>query len=498
MTNEEKRLDGLMRIRRMRFIMIIGYGLIVLAAVVGITLFSLQRNETVMKEKVSSMASSLNVQMKLKLDEYLSRLESQAALAFSVENVYTYDAANEKNDEYEAINIEKQIDEELKKFCLMDNFVDYGIVYSNNHTVGKISNGTTKLFGNKMYSDLHSMITRERTHDGWCYGYNDDFNRIYYVKKINEGAVFVISFYTSELEHVFYNPDSVDDMVMRLSDRYYRIIYSSNSSEMGTTLPDDVIKHVLNHDVLATIDDSILTAAVRSEVEWYVVSTMPTDTILKESHENRKYSFIVAGLVAFIAIVAGALFAFGLSDPVANIASNLDGELRDEKFEGVLNGRFFTEKVKTILNRSLGREHRALVLVEIDDFQNITCTFGRDYSDEQVARLVNGVKDVFPNSECIGRISENTLGILTGISTEKEGSLKMLMSKRCLDVCNGFRTSARADNGYVYKISASIGVSFTPEHGSYYQHVYDAAYKALYSSKVRGGGNYTIYDDKIQ
>ena len=140
------------------------------------------------------MASSLTVQMKLNINSYISRMETIATLAFASEEAYTYDATATDNDEYESLNTEKIISDKLYSLCIMENFVDYGIVYRNNRTVGKVSNGTVNLFGDRIFTDLSTMISRQRTSDGWGTGYNDDFKRIYYVKQIHENAILVLSF----------------------------------------------------------------------------------------------------------------------------------------------------------------------------------------------------------------------------------------------------------------------------------------------------------------
>ena len=174
MTRDEIQAQSLEKIKRLSVWMIVGYAVIVVIAILGITMFTVNKYDNVLKDKVSDMTSALNVQLKLNLDSYLSRMETTGTLAFSVDNAYTYDATDPNNDEYEAINTEKQISDDLMSLCLMENFVDYGIVYSNNHTIGKVSNGTTELFGENLYTDLSGMITRERTHDGWYTGYGSD------------------------------------------------------------------------------------------------------------------------------------------------------------------------------------------------------------------------------------------------------------------------------------------------------------------------------------
>ena len=465
MTNEERKTSGLMKLRRMRVLMIIGYGLIVIIAIIGVTLFAVNKNESVMKYKVSDVTASLNVQMRLKLDDYLARFENLSALAFTVDETYTYDATDENNDEYEAINIEKKISDELYKFCLMENFVDYGIVYANNHTVGKVSNGTISLFGNDLYTDLSKMITRERTRDGWYYGYKDDF-------------------------------DSVEDMEVRLADKYYRILYSSVEDELGSSLPADINQHVINHEVASTLDNKNLTAVSICSTDWYVISSMPTSVILKESRENQRFIYIVAGISALVAVLLGTLFAVGMSDPVSNLASVMEPG-NDGGYEGVMTSKNFAEKAQTAIREGGNQNSRAMVLVDIDDFRDLTCSLGREFTDRHVDRLIGVIKNTFPKAECIGRIGEANFAILTEGSAERENVYRSLVTKRCMDICRNFADSYKADDGTVYRISVSVGCAIYPLDSYTYQSVYDDAYKALYASKLRGRGIHTMYNSTL-
>ena len=191
MTRNEKRAYGLIKIRNMRISMIIGYAVIIVLAIIGVTLFAVNTSEKVLRNKVSSMTSSLNAQLNINLNNYLSRLENAGTLAFSIDEAYTYDTAEKSIDEYQGINTEKTISDSLSKICLMENFLDYGIVYRNNDTIGNISKGTKSLFTDNMFEEFEKMISNNRTRDGWYTGYQDDYERIYYVKYIHDNALIV-------------------------------------------------------------------------------------------------------------------------------------------------------------------------------------------------------------------------------------------------------------------------------------------------------------------
>lgn len=134
--------DNNKRIKKLKLSMILGYTLIIVLIIIFISTMTIRKTDTVLKSKVSFMTSALNVQMKMNINSYLSKMETTGTLIFASEEVYKYDATAENLDEYEMLNTEKSISDTLFNLCIIENFVDFGIVYSNNHIVGKVSNGT--------------------------------------------------------------------------------------------------------------------------------------------------------------------------------------------------------------------------------------------------------------------------------------------------------------------------------------------------------------------
>ena len=274
----EKRARAILKLQRMRISVIICYAVLVVLGIFGIAIFSVTNHERVIKSQASAMTASLNVQLNLNLNSYLARMERVGTLAFSVDDAYTYDATK-PGDEYEAINTEKAISDDLYELCMLENFVDYGIVYANGHTVGKVSNGTTALFGEALYDTLAASISRERTNDGWSTGYKDDHERIYYVKRIHDNALLLLSFYTTELESVFDNPETMSDMTIRLIDNEKTIIYSSQKDELGTMLPAEIDERVGSLSAAARLDGSYLTTVNSSNVGWRIICTVPFSSV---------------------------------------------------------------------------------------------------------------------------------------------------------------------------------------------------------------------------
>jgi len=488
-----KNHDNSNHIKKLRFYMIAGYALIIIAVALFISVFSINKTDEVLKSKVSSMTSALNVQMKLNINSYLKKMETTGTLIFSAEEVYKYDATNPDNDQYEALNTEKIISDELFDVCIMENFVDFGIVYSNNHTVGKVSNGTVQLFGDNLYKDLSSMINRNRTHDGWYTGYKNNYKRIYYVKRVNENAVLVTSFYTTELESVFEHPGGMNDISVRLTENNNVIIYSSEKDELGKTIPYDLSKRIGDHTSATMIDDEYLITINECGDNWYVICSVPTSIILDEKNEIKFYILAISVIACILAIMLGTFISSKIINPVNQIVTNLDTKAHLDLLTGILNKRSFEEFVGETLKVLPEYQHHALILLDVDNFKGVNDTLGHEYGDKVLADIGNILRKTFNSDDFTGRLGGDEFCVFLNIPMPKQGNYMKLIEAKCEALSSAFHDNyTGADNQY--KVSASIGVAVFPEHGRTFPELYRCADKALYESKHKGKDTYTIFD----
>lgn len=491
MAKHKSEKPSLKKIRRIKYIMIFGYAVIVVAAIVFISILAVRKTDQVLKNKVSTLASSLNVQMKLNMDSYLARMETIGTLAFAASETYTYDATDTGNDSYEAINTEKIISDKLYSLCIMENFVDYGIVYRNNHTVGKISNGTASLFGESMFDEFEGMISRNRTKDGWAAGYQDNFKRIYYVKRIHDNALLIISFYTAELEAVFDNPETMSDMEIRLTNQNYDILYSSEPNEVGQPLPAEIAERVQDQNAATVMDNSYLVSVNACGDDWYVICSIPTQIILNEKNEMQFYIYMIAFFAACLAALIAGIFSIRITQPVEDIVANLDTKAHIDQLTGILNKRSFEEYTENHLTSASEKDRHALILLDVDNFKGVNDTLGHAYGDEVLAKIGRILREVFQSEDFLGRIGGDEFCVLVNAVPEDGQSYEDYVSTRCESLCEAFRNNYTGDDG-TYKISASIGAAIFHKHGSDFQALYHAADKALYASKERGKDTYTM------
>lgn len=496
MSKRSQRNNTLKNISRVQAAMIIGYALLVTIALSIVTSLAVKKTDTVLKNKVISLTSSLSVQMKLNMASYMSRMETIATLAFGEQSSYTYDATNPNNDEYEALNTEKLITEKMYSLCIMENFVDYGIVYRNNRTVGKISNATSSLFGEKMFTELSAMITDNQSEDGWFTGYNDDFRRIYYVKRVHENAVLFISFYANELNAVFDNPETLSDMEVRLLNQDYNILYSKNSEEVGKPLPHDIRVRIDQLGSASFLDSDYLVSVNKCD-EWYIVCSIPTKIILNEKNEMTRYIYMTGTLATLIAALAGFYLSSLLIRPVREIVSQLDDKARTDQLTGIFNKRTFEELSSNCIESSLESENRALIILDIDDFKSVNDTLGHAAGDKLLEKTGQVLKEVFSDDDYLGRIGGDEFCVLVNSRFDDEASFSEHISEKCQKLSETFH-KLKIDSSPDFDISASIGVAIFPDSGKDFKTLYSAADKALYRTKNKGKNSYSIYSADME
>ncbi|MBQ8012320.1 MAG: GGDEF domain-containing protein [Oscillospiraceae bacterium] len=488
--------DHNQRIKVLRKSMIFGYTGIIIIVIFLISVLAMNKTDEVLKSKVSSMASALTVQMKMNINSYLSKMETTCALVFVAEEVYQYDATDTSVDGYEALSTEKIISDKLFDLCIMENFVDFGIVYRNNHVVGKVSNGTIELFGEMLYTDLEAMINRSRTHDGWATGYNGDFRRIYYVKQVNENAVLVTSFYTTELEEVFEHPGGMGDMTVRLLEENDIVIYSSVDGETGNPLDPEIGKRISAQTSVTSMDKQYLINVNSCGDNWRVICSIPTQIILREKNEVQIFIVIVSLILALAAMLITIWLSHRISKPVNRMVKVLDKEAHIDQLTGVLNKRSFEESADRAFNLDNSPEKYALILIDVDNFKGVNDTLGHMYGDRVLAGIGDILHEVFRADDFLGRLGGDEFCVLLYLpNSATSANLTEYTSEKCRQLCEAFRNNYTGDDGK-YKVSASIGVAFFPTHGTTFTKLYQCADKALYESKRKGKDTYTIYGEE--
>lgn len=496
---KRKRVSSARKIRRIIFTIAIIYVLMI-AVVVGFLSYTImKRCEGYMMSETSSLIAANSRQLELNINAYLEKIEKNVALMFSDEDYYLYDATNSRIDEYDKIQYEADISNRIIDLGLMENYADFCIVYSNDHTVGWVSKTTENMYAEKsMYEDLSSYISDDKAMDAWCVGVCDTYNRMYYVKRLNKNAILVASFYSNELDTVFEYPDELKGMTIRLVNDEGQIIFSSQKDEIAGYVSDEQKKY-LQADVTtsAILEDELMDINV-CENGWVVMCTVSVDEVMDDFYALRQFVSIVAISVGIVSVLVCILVMVIVSRPMGGIVQNLYQKASFDELSGVMNKTSFESSAKDLL-KIYPEKHFALMMLDMDNFKQINDTLGHAYGDQVIRRLGTLLRNNFhSDSIMVGRMGGDEFAILYFFNAEGE-NVEELEKKKTRNRINYLMDEFAlefAKEKEKINVSLSIGMASTYEVEKEFDALYKAADEALYLSKNNGKNRYTFYTKK--
>ncbi|MCD7767100.1 MAG: GGDEF domain-containing protein, partial [Lachnospiraceae bacterium] len=129
----------------------------------------------------------------------------------------------------------------------------------------------------------------------------------------------------------------------------------------------------------------------------------------------------------------------------------------------------------------------AFLMLDVDLFKHVNDGYGHAVGDIVLSAVGNGLKEIFRESDIIGRLGGDEFGIFMKNATPEAAVERAEM------VCQMVR-SIKVDTAPTLSVSCSIGVALFPQHAKNFQDLYEKADKALYLSKNSGRDQYTLYD----
>ncbi len=161
-----------------------------------------------------------------------------------------------------------------------------------------------------------------------------------------------------------------------------------------------------------------------------------------------------------------------------------------DDFTGLYNRRFFDEALESSLTESMRSGNpMSLVILDLDHFGTLNAEYGEAAGDEVLLAVVPAFVSAFRKEDILARYGGDEFAfILPGQSgaAALECCRKAGKAIRTLDVMSGRQGSFK-------NITASIGISVCPEHGSSSVDLLDKADKALYAAKEAGRDRAVLY-----
>ena len=153
------------------------------------------------------------------------------------------------------------------------------------------------------------------------------------------------------------------------------------------------------------------------------------------------------------------------------------------------NRRFFYEEIQTLISND--NTSFALIFLDLDGFKDVNDSLGHDYGDLLLHHVANRLKACIEGEDIIARLGGDEFTLILKNANQtiavkvadkiKQALLKPIQLKE-ETVC----------------VTASIGITLYPEHGSTVEKLVKRADQAMYLSKNKGRNRYEFFSYSIE
>lgn len=180
--------------------------------------------------------------------------------------------------------------------------------------------------------------------------------------------------------------------------------------------------------------------------------------------------------------------------------SNIDSQkrekdkLKERSERDPLTTLYNKETTELLINKYLKANeevnHGTFLLIDFDNFKGINDNFGHLLGDSVLRDVSAQLRRLFRSMDVIGRVGGDEFVVYISGKTDEEAILaKVNDIHRIFD-------QMYADKVKQLRTSCSIGVAYTPKHGTIYKELFGKADIALYQAKNSGKACSRIYNDK--
>lgn len=485
------------QVQRLRWQLLMVFISIMVAVIIFLAVVIAQRSGNTMMNKTATLINANTSQQVMNVDSYLEKIKAVTSLFFSEDVYYQYDATSDKYDEFEKIQMEKEIENRIQDLGVLENYADFGVVYANDHTVGWVSGSTYKIFDDgNIYSGIESKISGNKGEAAWFSDDADNHKNIYYAKRLNENAILFVSFYSSEMENVFEVPkDMREYMIVRLVDENSNVLYSSDKEEIGKKLAE-CIYSLIDTGINSTIlnDDYFVISNNCDSNNWSVVCSIPNKVFMKEINEIKVFIYIISFVMLLLVLTFGLALFNKVSNPMNQIVLSLADKAEHDLLTGMLNKISFENTVTAVMETGGSEDIHAFVMMDMDNFKTVNDTLGHDRGDDVLVRISAIMEAQFGKKAVLGRLGGDEFAVFFSFVKADTKNVKRKIQSEIELLRNKFAAEF-ADEIESCNLSLSAGIALSQYDEMDFEQMYKAADIALYKSKENGKNRFTFYEE---
>lgn len=455
--------------------LILNYVLIALVPTLIVSMLCYIIFRGILVNKVVDLTTKVNVQTESNIDNFLYQIENATSLVFGNDKIIVFNPSD-NSDAYEKQQNKNEIEEYLLSISLLQNFTDFAILYDDGSSIGKISETTKKMYDmNSAYSEFKDKIVNIKSKSLWFTGKDDNYDRLYYIKQLNDNSIIVTSIYTTELDEIFEKIGTEDGGILRLCDSNNKIIYSTKDEEVGTELDTDMKKNIQGVTNNTFSSNSYLTVYNACDNGWNLLNSIPEGSLYKEIKKTGLLTTFLTIICVVIAGISGVFLAEKICSPLRKLVNSMNkaaegdltitAEVESDDEIGVLSENFnsMIGEIRNLINEAKnvsnmvmeGSEEIREMSSQSYEISTSISTAMQDIATgtlNQAEKLEDTVSTMDSLAVSINNISKNVSNV-----TEISNSTKKI-GDESLEIVNKLRDKTKNTNEIMNNITSNIKI----------------------------------------
>lgn len=158
---------------------------------------------------------------------------------------------------------------------------------------------------------------------------------------------------------------------------------------------------------------------------------------------------------------------------------------------GLPNRTLLSERIATSISLARNQRYLALLVLDIDKFENINDTFGQTIGDELLVEVAKRVGSLARADDIVGRADGDTFVMML---SGAKSSHAIRTAQRLLDTLS---TPFRIRELELI-VTSTIGIALFPAHGADFETLFKCANTAMHRAKYNGRNHYVFFTEEMQ
>ncbi len=155
---------------------------------------------------------------------------------------------------------------------------------------------------------------------------------------------------------------------------------------------------------------------------------------------------------------------------------------------GLYNAATMKLNINALLKSPWSSEYsHVFALIDLDNFKTINDTFGHQYGDQVLKDVSAILTKKFRSNDIIGRLGGDEF-VLMALNVPNFSAMEHVFGELVEELNIAYKK-----DGATVSVSASLGITIAPQHGSSFDELYQKSDEMLYEVKRNNKNGYRVY-----